>query len=205
MSCRLDGVDTPCNEAIPLVNAHAAYVERLRHPEFVGNFLITGSYTDVDGNGFHMHIRSVGPQNSGPVRLGGTNELKKLIEQTSSSCREAVKKLLTEIAAETKSELTSTDPMELFNQITSQKGGGGLYADITHNNMRERLPADSLRGYTPIASGSGEAWRFWSYSEKSVQRIAIIYLRYSTYASVHGTTRCLTRMLGLLRGGRNVR
>src|SRR6266850_3021812 len=36
------------------------------------------------------------PQNSGPVRLGGMDELKKLIEQTSSSCREAVQKLLSE-------------------------------------------------------------------------------------------------------------
>jgi YD repeat-containing protein len=120
------------------------------------------------------------PQKAGPVRLGGTDELKKLIEQASSSCKEAVKKLLTEIASETKSEFSSNDPMELFNQITSQAGGGGLYADITHDNMRERLSADSLRAYTPIASGSGEAWTFWSSSEKSVQRIGIIYLRYST-------------------------
>ena len=91
-----------------------------------------------------------------------------------------MKKLLTEIAAQTGSELTSTDPVELFEQITSQEGGGGLYVDITHDNMRERVPADSLRAYTPVASGSGEAWRFWSYSQKSGQRIAIIYLRYST-------------------------
>jgi len=38
---------------------------------------------------------------------------------------------------------------------------------------------EEVRAYTPVASGSGEAWTFWSYSEKSVQRIANVYLRYT--------------------------
>ena len=124
--------------------------------------------------------RPLTPQNTGAVGLGGIDQLKKLIEQTSSSCREAVQRLLGEIAAETGSELTSTDPIEMFNQITSQTGGGGILVDITLGNRMDRLSKDALRAYSPGPSGSGEAWHFWSYSEKNVQRIAIIYLRYST-------------------------
>jgi hypothetical protein len=179
-SCILDGIPTDCSLALNMLNHGSADLcpNNYCGPSRARNGDLVPLTRDPDTGALGYY--SLPPQNSGPVRLGGIDEIKKLIEQTSSSCREAVKKLLTEISAETKSELTSTDPMESFNQITSQKGGGGLYADITHGNMQERLPADSLRGYTPIASGSGEAWRFWSYSEKSVQRIAIIYLRYST-------------------------
>jgi len=137
-----------------------------------GDYQARLNHASVPGN---LH----NPQNSSGLHLGSTDQLKKLIEQTSSSCRSAVQKLLNEIAAETGAEFTSTDPMELFNQITSQTGGGGIYVDITHDNMKDRLPADSLRAYTPISSGSGESWNFWSYSEKNVQRMSIVYLRYT--------------------------
>jgi len=102
-----------------------------------------------------------------------------MIEQASSACRSAVQKLLNQIATETASEFTSTDPVQLFKQIASQTGGGGIYVDIPRGNMKDHLPADAMRAFAPGASGSGHAWFFWSSSEKNFQRISVVYLRYT--------------------------
>ena len=119
-------------------------------------------------------------QQSSPLRLGGTNQLKKLLEQTSKSCREAVQKLLNEIASENNIELTSSDPLELFNQITSQTGGGGIYVDVDHLNPKATLPWEVSRYMGgPNSSGSGDSFRFQS-SSGDWQRVSLIYLRYTT-------------------------
>jgi YD repeat-containing protein len=114
-------------------------------------------------------------QNATDVLVGGTAKLKTIMEKLSTGCKDAVSKLINKIASDTGIEARFTDPLDLFNDLTSQTGGGGVYIDIPSENMAKYLPEDATRGQVPTTGGSGLAWVFWSHSEKNVQRISVIF------------------------------
>lgn len=87
------------------------------------------------------------------VPIGGTDNLKKLLEQTSSDCKAAVQKLISTIASQTGTEASHTDPLKLFNALTSQTGGGGVYVDVPAEHMNDYVPTAART--TQPAGGRG--------------------------------------------------
>lgn len=116
--------------------------------------------------------------NATAVRLGGIEPLKKQLEDLSSDSRKAIQKLFSEIARLTGREVTHTDPLDLFNDITSQTVGG-IYVDVRSGQVKEAIHADAWPKLSAVAGGSGLAYHFWSNSTKKIQRLAVIFLRHS--------------------------
>jgi hypothetical protein len=121
-------------------------------------------------------------QPSGPVavRLGGTDPLKRMLEELSAESREAIQRLFGEISRMTGREVIHTDPLDLFNTITSQTVGG-IYVDVPSGQIREAIHPDAWPrlGTGAVAGGSGIAFPFWSTTTGAVQRLAVIFLRSS--------------------------
>ena len=121
-------------------------------------------------------------QPSGPVavRIGSTDAIKQMLEDLSPESREGVQRLFGEISRMTGRELTQTDPLDLFNAITSQTVGG-LYVDVPSGRIREAIHPDAHArlGTGAVAGGSGLAFPFFSTTTRAVQRLAIIFLRSS--------------------------
>jgi YD repeat-containing protein len=73
VACRVDALETPCADAMQMVNAHAAHATTGSNAAFSGEYLIFDVRTNVDGNGFYQHMRFVGisifaePQNPVPT------------------------------------------------------------------------------------------------------------------------------------------
>lgn len=129
------------------------------------------------------------PQPSGPsaITLGGTDGIKVMLESLAPEKRVGVQRLFGEISRITGRELTHTDPLDLFNAITSQTVGG-LYVDVPSGRIRESIHPDAhvRLGAVPVAGGSGLAFPFWSTTTRAVQRLAVIFLRYSFNPTEHG-------------------
>jgi len=121
------------------------------------------------------------------VRLGGTDPIKRMLEGLSAENREAIQRLFGEISRITGRELTHTDPLELFNAITSQTVGG-LYVDVPSTQIREAIHPDAWPrlGAGLVAGGSGLAFPFWSTTTRAVQRLAVIFLRHSFNPTENG-------------------
>jgi hypothetical protein len=126
-------------------------------------------------------------QETGPVavRLGGTDPIKKMLEDLSSDSREAVQKLFIEIARLTGREVTHTDPLDLFNAITSQTVGG-IYVDVRSGQVKEAIHKDAWPNLSAVAGGSGLAYPFWSPTTGAIQRLAIVFLRHSFNPTENG-------------------
>ena len=121
-------------------------------------------------------------QPAGPVAvlLGGTDPLKRMLEALSFESREGIQLLFGEISRMTGRELIHTDPLDLFNTITSQTVGG-FYVDVPWGQVREAVHPDAWPklGAGAVAGGSGIAFPFWSTTTRAVQRLAVIFLRHS--------------------------
>lgn len=120
------------------------------------------------------------------VRLGSTAPIKKKLEELSSNSRTAIQRLISEIESITGREATHTDPLDLFNAITSQTVGG-LYVDVPRVNVKDAIHKDAWPKLKEISGGSGLAYHFWSDTTKKVQRLAIIFLKLSFDPSEKGT------------------
>ena len=129
------------------------------------------------------------PQPAGPVpvRLGGTDPLKKMLEDLSAESREAIQDLFTEIARSTGRPVTHTDPLDLFNSITSQTVGG-IYVDVRSGQIKEAIHPDAWPklGTGAIAGGSGLAYQFKSPGTGEWHRLAVIFLRHSFNPTENG-------------------
>ena len=101
------------------------------------------------------------PQPPGPVavHLGDTTKLRQQLEALSVDSRKAIKKLISEIASMTGREATHTDPLELFDAITSQPVGG-IYVDVRSGQVKEAIHKDAWPKLASIAGGSGLAYQF---------------------------------------------
>ena len=120
------------------------------------------------------------------VRLGSTAPLKEKLEELSTESRTAIQRLISEIASITGREATHTDPLDLFNAITSQTVGG-LYVDVPRTNVKDSIHKDAWPKLKEISGGSGLAYHFWSDTTKKVQRLAIIFLKLSADPTEKGT------------------
>lgn len=112
------------------------------------------------------------------VRLGGTDPLKKMLEDLSAESRKAIQKLFNEIASITGREVTHNDPLDLFNAITSQTVGG-IYVDVRSGQIKEAIHPDAWPklGNAAVAGGSGLAFQFKSPGTGEWHRLAIILVR----------------------------
>jgi len=128
------------------------------------------------------------PLGSGAVRLGGTDALRKMLTDLSSDSRKAIQKLLSEIGSITGEPATHTDPLDLFDAISSQTVGG-IYVDVTTTRVQETIHKDAWPKLRPVAGGSGFAYHFWSPTTKQVQRLAVILLKHSADPSDNGIER----------------
>ena len=122
-----------------------------------------------------------------PVTLGGTDALTEMLEDLSSESRKAIQQLFSRIASDTGREVTQTDPLDLFNAITSQTVGG-IYVDVRSGQIRDAIHPDAWPkfGAGAVAGGSGLAFPFWSNTTKAVQRLAVIFLRHSFNPTENG-------------------
>jgi hypothetical protein len=109
------------------------------------------------------------------VPIGGVDKLKGLLQSSLSygDCKDAIAKVIEKIADITGSQASHTDVMELFNMMTSQTGGGGIYMDFQYPEMNEHIP-EAAR-LSRIAGGSGLSWTFGS--SNGPQRITAIFLK----------------------------
>lgn len=121
------------------------------------------------------------------VRLGSTEPLKLMLEALSAESREAIQDLFSEIARSTGRPVTHTDPLDLFNSITSQTVGG-IYVDVRSGQIREAIHPDAWPklGTTPIPGGSGLAYQFKSPGTGEWHRLAVIFLRHSFNPNENG-------------------
>ncbi|MFL6208705.1 MAG: S8 family serine peptidase [Pyrinomonadaceae bacterium] len=114
------------------------------------------------------------PQHSVWLPIGGVDNLKQLLKQqlATGDCDAATKKLIGSIAEVSGLAASHTSVMDLFNMMTSQTGGGGLYVDIPQARMNEYLPAEATKNLPPVSGGGGLSWIFGNY-----QRITTVFLK----------------------------
>lgn len=82
-------------------------------------------------------------------------------------------------------DVSHTDVMDLFNMMTSQKRGGGVYMDYRRTEMDQHIPEAAVAN--AISGGAGASWVFspekkthntaGPYIDPDTQRITTIYLR----------------------------
>ncbi|MCA1605516.1 MAG: hypothetical protein LC775_08625, partial [Acidobacteria bacterium] len=96
-----------------------------------------------------------------------------------SDCKKALEAILSQIGKDTGFAPSTTDMMDLFNRLTSQKGGGGIYVDVPMGSMDDHIPSGARQSRPQPAGGGGLAWLFYpSPGEwQTRQRISVVFLR----------------------------
>jgi hypothetical protein len=179
-SCILDGIPTDCSLALQMLNHGSAEqcpnnycgASRARNGDLVP--LTRDPDTGLLGYYSLPPQNTKGTQISAPI--GGVDKLKSIVVKTLAfgDCRKALEAIISRIAQDTGVAASHTDFLDLFNGITSQTRGGGLYVDVPQERMDDYIPAAArLTGPQP-AGGGGLSWFFYSSGQR--QRISVVFL-----------------------------
>jgi len=111
--------------------------------------------------------------------IGGLDKMKSQLEKALnySDCREAMQKLLAQIGVEAKFAPSHTDIMDLFNALRNQTGGGGIFVDLTPEQLQAHFAGRDLGERE--AGGGGEANLFYTDPSnwKTRQRWSAVYIK----------------------------
>jgi hypothetical protein len=98
------------------------------------------------------------------VPIGGTDKLKSLLDKSLAfgDCKKALDAFLAKIGQDTGVNPSHTSFTDLIDAITSQTGGGGLYADVPGESMDDHIPAAARLNRPQPSGGGGLSWFFSS-------------------------------------------
>jgi hypothetical protein len=124
-----------------------------------------------------IHSITIRPLNTGvAVPIGGAEKLKTLVNKTLAfgDCEKALDAFLAKIGQDTGVAPSHASFQALISAISSQTGGGGLYADVPAQSMDNYIPAAARLNSPQPAGGGGLAWYFYVGGQR--QRISLVFL-----------------------------
>ena len=129
-------------------------------------------------------FRRIGPQqprNSSVVMvpIGGRDRMQMWLEEALKykDCRGAMQKLLAQIGSDTNFAPSHTDILELFNSLKDQTGGGGIFVDVTPEELVTLMPGRDLGERQ--AGGGGDSNFFYTDRNnwRTRQRWSAVYIK----------------------------
>jgi YD repeat-containing protein len=202
--CELDGVPFDCDTAVELM-AHGSHPLSDFLVGSGGGYKIiwVANYVDIDmgppdyapadgswGNvtvGYrdegHFEYEWESSQNPSVVArpIGGLEKMQAQFEKALaySDCLGALSKVLAQIGVEAKFAPSTTDPMELFNLLRNQKGGGAVLVDVPQERLKDFLPEKAT--FQAVAGGGGLSGFYYNDPSnwRTRQRWSVVFLKSS--------------------------
>jgi YD repeat-containing protein len=112
--------------------------------------------------------------------IGGLDRMQMWLEEALKyrDCREAMQKLVAQIASDTKFAASHTDILDLFNALRAQTGGGGIFVDVPWGTSNTVFPRGAIVGEEGAGGGGVSAIFYTDPSNwRTRQRTSIVYLK----------------------------
>jgi hypothetical protein len=132
-------------------------------------------------NEYLTRVGSQQPQNSSGILafIGGLDRMQMWLEEAVKykDCRVAMSKLLAQIGSDKNFAASHTDILDLVHYLRNQTGGGGIFVDLTPEQLPSRIPGRDLGKRAPGGAGDSNFFYTDPSNWKTRQRWSAVYLK----------------------------